>query len=206
MRLLVGDDDVDVIGAAKTMIGHAQQTIRIGRQVDARDLRAFVDDQIEEAGILMREAVVILTPDGGGDQQIQRGDRGAPGDIELGFVQPFGMLVNHRVDDVNERLIGGEEAVPSGQQIAFEPAFQGVFAEHLHDPAVARELAAVGVFGYQFRHPGFLAGLVDGRQPIGAVSSGPKTRKFHVAAHNVAEELAERCACFRFALLRAWAL
>ena len=36
MRLLVGDDDVDVVGAAQAMIGDAQQAVGVGRQIDAR--------------------------------------------------------------------------------------------------------------------------------------------------------------------------
>ena len=37
-------------------------------------------------------------------------------------LQPFGVLVEHRIDDVNERLVAREEAVPPGQQVAFQPA------------------------------------------------------------------------------------
>ena len=58
-----------------------------------------------------------------------------PGDL-----QPFGVLVEHRVDDVDERLVTGEETVPAGQQIAFEPALTLVLAEHLHDPPVGRQM------------------------------------------------------------------
>ena len=61
--------------------------------------------------------------------------------------QPLGVLVEHRVDDVDEGLVGGEEAVPAGEQVAFEHAFHGVLAEHLDDAAIGRQLAAVGVFG-----------------------------------------------------------
>ena len=50
---------------------------------------------------------------------------------------------------MGEGFVGVEEAVPAGEQIAFEPALQRVLGEHLHHAAVARELAAVGVFGQQ---------------------------------------------------------
>ena len=40
--LLVADDDVDVVGALQAMVGDRQQAVHIGRQVDARDLRALV--------------------------------------------------------------------------------------------------------------------------------------------------------------------
>src|SRR5690606_10574522 len=49
----------------------------------------------------------------------------------------------HRVDDVDERLVAREEAVPAGQQIALEPALAGVFGEDLHDPSARLELAVV---------------------------------------------------------------
>ena len=72
MRLLVGDDDVDVVLAAQAVVGDAQQAVGVGRQIDARDVGALVADHIEKAGILMGEAVVILPPDERGDQQVER--------------------------------------------------------------------------------------------------------------------------------------
>ena len=35
--LLVGDDDVDAVGAAQALVGDRQQRVGVGRQVDARD-------------------------------------------------------------------------------------------------------------------------------------------------------------------------
>ena len=141
------------------------------------DLGALVGDDIEEAGVLVREAVVVLPPDGRGDQQVQRGDIGAPGQL-VAFLQPLGVLVEHRVDDVDEGLVGREEAVPAGQQVAFEPALERVLAEHLHDAAVGRQIAAVGVLGEILAEPGLLGDLVDRVSRLEAFSSGPKTRKF----------------------------
>ena len=46
-------------------------------------------------------------------------------------LQPFRVLVEHRVDDVDERFVAGEEAVPAGQQVAFEPALAHVLARGL---------------------------------------------------------------------------
>ena len=60
--LLPRDDDVDVVPAAQTVIGDRQQAVRIGRKIDADDPRALVDDVVDEAGILMREPVVVLPP------------------------------------------------------------------------------------------------------------------------------------------------
>jgi len=40
------------------------------------------------------------------------------------------VLVEHRIDDVDERLIAVEQSVPTGEQIAFEPPLALVLAEH----------------------------------------------------------------------------
>ena len=136
--LLAGHDDVHVVPAAQAMVGDRQQGVRVGRQVDPDHVRLLVDHVIDEAGILMREPVVVLAPDVRGEQIVERGDRPAPGDL-VAHLQPFRVLVEHRVHDVDERLVAGEEAVAPGEEIAFEPALAGVLAQDLHDPAVRAE-------------------------------------------------------------------
>jgi hypothetical protein len=32
----------------------------------------------------------------------------------IAHLQPLGVLVEHRIDDVDERLVAGEEAMPTG--------------------------------------------------------------------------------------------
>ncbi len=94
---------------------------------------------------------------------------------------------------MGEGLVGVEEAVPAGQQIALLPADEGVLGEHLHHPAVARQLATVRVFRQQVGHPDLLAHLVDRLQPIGGRLVGPEHAEVgHVVAHHVAQELAQR--------------
>ena len=93
--------------AAQAVIKDRQQTIGIGRQVNAHDIGLLVDDVVEEAGILVGEAVVILLPHVGGEQIVERGDLPAPRQFQ-GYLQPFGVLAEHRVDDANERLIAVE--------------------------------------------------------------------------------------------------
>ncbi len=39
---------------------------------------------------------------------------------------------------MHERFVGREQAMPARQHIAFEPAFQRVFAEHFHHAAFGR--------------------------------------------------------------------
>ena len=67
-----GDHDIDVMAAAQAMVHHRQQAVGIRREVDAHHFRLLVHDMIDEPGVLMREAVVILPPDMRGQQVIQR--------------------------------------------------------------------------------------------------------------------------------------
>ena len=137
-RMLARDHDIDIMAAAQTMIHHRQQTVGIGRQIDADDLGFFVHDVINETGILMREAVVILPPDMRGQQVIQRGDFPPPRQMRRDL-QPLGVLVEHRIHDMNERLVAIEKSMPSGKQITFEPAFALMFAQHLHHASGGRK-------------------------------------------------------------------
>jgi hypothetical protein len=50
------------------------------------------------------------------------------------------MLIEHRVDDVDERLIAREQAMASREQISFEPAFAQMLAQHLDDATVDAEI------------------------------------------------------------------
>ena len=57
--LLVGDDDVDVVGRAEAVVHCAEQAICIGWEVDSDDFWRLVYDDGEEAGVLVGETVVI---------------------------------------------------------------------------------------------------------------------------------------------------
>ena len=157
LGLFAGNDQVDVVPAAKTVIGDREQAVRVGRQIDAHDVGLLARDVIDEARILMGEAVVILPPDMRREQIIQRRDRLAPRDC-FGRLQPFRMLIEHRVDDVDERLVAREKAVTAGEQVAFEPALAEVLAQDLHDAAVDAE---IDVDILDARHPLLAADLVD---------------------------------------------
>jgi hypothetical protein len=103
------------------------------------------------------------------------------------------VLVEHRVDDVGKGLVGVEEAVATGEQVALEPPEQRVLGEHLHHPPIARELAAVRVLGQEVGHPRLLRGLVDRLQAVGSGLVRPEDAEAgHVVAHHVAQEVAER--------------
>ena len=63
LRLFAGDDQVDVVPAAKTVIGDREQAVRVGRQINAHDVGFFARNVVDEARILVGEAVMILPPD-----------------------------------------------------------------------------------------------------------------------------------------------
>jgi hypothetical protein len=68
--VFAGHHHVDVVPAAQAVIKDRQQTIGIRRQVNPHYIGLLVDDVIKEAGILVRETVVILLPDVRGEQII----------------------------------------------------------------------------------------------------------------------------------------
>ena len=167
MLLLIGNDDVAHVGFQQRRFRHRQQAVGIGRQIDPHHLAALVARQVDEARILVGEAVVVLPPHGGGDQAIPGGDRGAPGGMVPAALQPFGVLVEHRGNHMGEGLVGVEEAVATGEEVALHHSHQGVLAEHLHHPATAGQLTAIGIFREQLFHPHLLALLIDRLQAVG---------------------------------------
>ena len=64
LGLLVNDDQVDVIAAAQAMVRHRQETVRVRWQVHARHRSALREDDVDEAGALVTEAIVIVAPAG----------------------------------------------------------------------------------------------------------------------------------------------
>src|SRR5215831_15137831 len=138
-RLLSRDDEIYVVAAAETVVGNAEEAVGVRRQVDADDLGLFVNNMIDEPWVLVTEAVMVLPPDMRTEQVVERGDWAAPGDV-VGHLQPFGVLVEHRVDDVDEGLVAAEEAVPASQQVTFEPALALVFGQYLQNATVRRKM------------------------------------------------------------------
>ena len=128
-RVFAGDHDVDVVPAAQAVVDHRQETVRVRRQIHPDDIGLLVDDMVEEAGILVREAVVILLPHVGGEQIVQRRDLPAPGQFPRDL-QPLGVLAEHRVDDADEGLVAIEEPVAPREQVALQPPFALMLAEH----------------------------------------------------------------------------
>src|SRR5262249_9150931 len=140
--------DVDIIAAAQTVVGYRQERVGVRRQVDADDLRLLVDDVIDEAGVLMTEAIMVLPPDVRAEQGVERGSRPPPRNV-LAHLEPLGVLVEHGINDVDKRLVAAEEAMPAGQEVALQPALALVLAEHFHHPAIRTELVVLRIdFGH----------------------------------------------------------
>ena len=74
------------------------------------------------------------------------------------------MLVEHRVDDMDERLVGIEEAVAAREQVAFEPALALVLAEHLDHAAFRGEMV---VGRHDLGLPLLVGRLEHGGQAVG---------------------------------------
>src|SRR5438874_13518431 len=98
---------------------------------------------VDEARVLMAKTVVILTPNMGGEQIVERGNGPTPRQM-AGHLQPFRMLIEHRIDDVNESFITGEEAVAAGEQITFQPALALMLAQYFHHAAISRDMVVLG--------------------------------------------------------------
>ena len=56
------NDHVDVMATPQAVIHHGEEAVRIRRQINPHHPSLFVDDMINEAGVLMRESIVILSP------------------------------------------------------------------------------------------------------------------------------------------------
>ena len=113
-RLFAGDDDVDAVLGAQAIVGDPQQGVGVRRQVDPHRLRLLVDEVVDKAGVLVAEPIMILLPHMRREQVVQRGKRPPPRDFGCRLA-PFGVLIDHRVDDVDERLVATEQAVPPCQ-------------------------------------------------------------------------------------------
>jgi len=74
-------NNVYVISAAQAMVGNRQQRIGVRRKIYSYNVRFFVHHMVDEAGVLMAEAVMVLPPDVRGQKVIKRGDWPSPRDF-----------------------------------------------------------------------------------------------------------------------------
>lgn len=65
----------------------------------------LVEQQVDKAGVLMREAVVVLTPDVARQQNVKTADGGTPRNLALGGLKPLAVLVDHGIDHMDKALV-----------------------------------------------------------------------------------------------------
>src|SRR5438552_2162886 len=92
----------------------------------------------------MAETVMVLPPDMRTKQIVETGDGATPRNVTA-HLEPLGMLIEHRVDDVDEGLIAREEAMTACEQISFQPTLTLVFRKNFHHPTIRREMIVVWI-------------------------------------------------------------
>src|SRR5690349_24804325 len=100
---------------------------------------------VKKARILVTESIVVLPPDMRRQQVVQGSDGPAPRNI-ASDLQPLGMLVEHRIDDMNERFVTRKQAMTPGEQVSFQPSLTHVLAQNLHHTAVRRNVIVTGEY------------------------------------------------------------
>ena len=143
----------------------------------------------------MAKTVMVLPPHVRAEEVVQGSDRPSPWNV-VARLEPLGVLIEHRIDDVDERLVAREEAMPAGQQVAFQPALALVLAEHFHHATIRAELVVFRInLGHvatrrDFEHilPAIRVVLVRAEQP--------KVLAFKIELHHVAKEFAHQAGRF----------
>jgi len=128
---------------------------------------------------------MVLAPDMARQEIVQRRNGATPRNV-IAHLQPLGMLVQHRINDVNECLIAGEEAVAAGEEIALEPTLALVFAKHLHYPPTRSQMVVPGA---DISNPGTIGDLEDVLPAVRVVFVGteePEIALLHIQLHHVA--------------------
>src|ERR1700730_8537528 len=106
------------------------------------------------------------------------------------------MLIEHRIDDVDESFVAGEQAMASREEIPFEPALAKMLAQYLHDAAIDAE---INVDLLNISHPFLARDFIDGLQPVrrGLVWAKKAEITFvEIELHHVAQKAAENPRCF----------
>ena len=138
----------------------------------------------------MAEPVVIVSPAGRGQQDVERGDGCPPGQLRA-LLEPLGVLHRHRGRHHGKGFVAREEPVPPGEDIALEPALAVVLAEHLHHAALGRDVV---VGGDGPAHEAAVRRLEDVTQAVGVGLVGaeePEVGGLGVSLEDVPHHLAE---------------
>ena len=106
------------------------------------------------------------------------------------------MLVEHRVHDVDKGLIAGKEAVPSGEEIPFEPPLAGMLAQDLHHPAIRGQ---VFILLQLLRDPSARCDVKQCRQSVrGRLVRAKHAKVGEVVPHDVTQQATQHARGLRF--------
>ena len=137
----------------------------------------------------MSEAVVILPPDVRSQKIIQRSDGTPPRDVTCGL-EPFGMLIEHRIHDVDKALVAGEEPMTAGEQITLQPALTHVLTQFLHHPSLWRQVLINRKNRF---HPHLICGLIYSVEAVGGGfirAEYAEVCVLQIKVHHIAQESA----------------
>ena len=73
------------------MVGHRQQAVGIGREVNSRDLAAMGEHDLNQPRPLVGEPVVLVPPSSGGQQHVETGNPCPPRQPRRAL-EPFAVL------------------------------------------------------------------------------------------------------------------
>ena len=111
------------------------------------------------------------------------------------------MLRQHRIDYLRKCLVGGPHAVPSGQQIAFQPSLAAMLAQYLHQATIG---AQVVINGNCLRHEAAFGSLENGAQAIRfSLIRAEHTKVLRVQPEYIGKEVSKLSWSFRNHLTRA---
>src|SRR5215471_4929045 len=100
------------------------------------------------------------------------------------------MLIKHRINNVDKRLVARKQPMSSRQQIALEPTLAEMLTQHLHDVPVPRE---VNIVRLKALHPDAVSSLEDSVQTVGRCLVGTNQTKISISCielHDVAQKRA----------------
>src|SRR5262244_2513872 len=102
------------------------------------------------------------------------------------------MLIEHRSNQVTERLAAVNPAMPASQKVTREPPFHGMRAEQLHEATVRSQLATVRVFREVLAEPHLLGDFIESLELVGFRLVWPENPEIlHVLPHDFAEKVPE---------------
>ena len=169
-RLLACENSVDAVSGGVSFLAHGQQKVGIGRIIDVYHVIvvvALVEQNIDKAWILVREAIVVLSPHVARKQYIDGRDGLAPRDMADRCLKPLCVLVDHGVHNVHERLVAGPNTITTGQHVALKQAFALMLGKLLDDVAYGRNVLVIFKVIVKAAKPLLVRYLERGLQAVG---------------------------------------